>query len=203
MALRPDADPGDWLRCGVRHSGSRRKRVDRFAIDSLAECVERRPQKLAARASVEFRVADVAAPDADTLAAMQAFRPETVVCWLMGAPAETTGALPAMRVRPWPLTGERIHRAVAELAGSLASVRALHLVDRTAIPGKPRISAAYPGSLPPGQDIVGIALRCGEGQCALSQTRGKRGRSGPVRRSHPSLKSVVPTLASLLALRKD
>jgi hypothetical protein len=70
-------------------------------------------------------------------------QPDTVVCWLMGAPAEVTGATPSEAgQQAVSAYREKLHRRVAELASRLPSVRALHLVDRTAIPGKPRTSAA-------------------------------------------------------------
>ncbi|HMV00655.1 MAG TPA: methyltransferase domain-containing protein [Rhodocyclaceae bacterium] len=175
-----------------------------LAIDSLAECVESARKKLGGQASVEFRVADVAAPDADTLAAMQAFRPETVVCWLMGAPAETTGALPSDAGQAVAAYRERIHRAVAELAGSLASVRALHLVDRTAIPWQAKdIGRDTLVRYHLGKTLSELPFGAVKDNALYRKLEGNVVDLAQIRRSHPSLKSVVPTLASLLALRKD
>ena len=87
--------------------------------------------------SIEFRVADVTALADDARAAIEKFAPDTVVCWLMGRWPKPPGRLLTDAGHAVAAYRETAHRAVAELAAGLASVAALHFVDRTAIPGRP------------------------------------------------------------------
>ena len=66
---------------------------------------------------------------------VDAFSPEWVVCWLMGADdIDLDPQLPpAQAVQKYR---ESVHRQVADLAAALPSVKGVHLVDRTAFPWK-------------------------------------------------------------------
>ena len=113
-----------------------RRGLSVLAIDTLQECLDACRQRVG---SVETGLltllqADVAALDAVTCAAITTFNPDAVVCWLMGAPADVTGATRSDAGQAVAAYRERTHRQVAELAASLPSVRILHFVDRTVIP---------------------------------------------------------------------
>ena len=104
-----------------------------LSIDALAECLAITRQRIE-RGDVTLMQAEIEALTDEQHAMIEAFEPDTVVCWLMGAPAETTGAVPTDAGRAVIAYREKIHRLVAELAAGLPTVLALHLVDRTAIP---------------------------------------------------------------------
>ena len=134
--------------CGVvRHSGSRRKRVDRFGHRFPGGMRRERPQETwrpgLGRISGRRRRS---AGRRHLGRHAQAFRPETVVCWLMGAPAETTGRAPQRcgsgRGRlPGEDTSGRC--GTGGLTGQRACLASSSIV--AAIPGKPRdIGSRYP-----------------------------------------------------------
>ena len=85
--------------------------------------------------AANFLQSDVGRMGAEQRAAVEAFAPEWVVCWLMGAADEALDRSlpPAQAVQKYR---EAVHRQVAELAAGLPSVRGVHLVDRTAFPWK-------------------------------------------------------------------
>lgn len=168
-----------------------------FAIDTLPVCLELTRERVGDVASL--LQADVTALDPAQRAAIEEFSPDTVVCWLMGAPAEVTGALAGDGGQAVASYRERIHRALAEMAASLPGVRHVHIVDRTAIPwqakdiGRDTLVRYHQEKTFRGLPFV--ATRSD----ALYRKLG--GNVTPLARPHPALKSVVPTLASLLALR--
>jgi SAM-dependent methyltransferase len=173
-----------------------------LSIDSLAECLEATRQR-AAEGDVTLMQAELTALSAEQRATIEAFAPETVVCWLMGAPAETTGAVASDAGQAVAAYREKIHRLVAELAASLPTVQALHFVDRTAIPwqakdiGRDTLVRYHSEKtlldLPfAAQRAHALYRKLGDTTVDIAQ----------MRKTHPSLKSVVPTLASLLAERK-
>lgn len=181
-----------------------------LALDSLEECLEECRQRLAGDAgSVTFLQADVAALQTVQVAAIQQFAPVSVVCWLMGAPAETTGASSSTGGQAVAAYRERVHRAVAQLAASLPSVQYLHLVDRTAIPWQAKdigrdtlvryhLDKTLAG-LPFGTSREHALYRkLGDKVVNIEQLRTQL-----QYQSHPALKHVVPTLASLLARRSQ
>lgn len=173
-----------------------------LAIDSLSECIEASRPRVEGK-DVSFLQADVTALTEAQRAQLVAFAPETVVCWLMGAPAETTGASATDAGQAVAAYREKIHRVVAELAASLPSVQALHLVDRTAIPWQAKDI---------GRDTL-VRYHLEKTLRALPFTADRRNALyrklgdnvtdlAKIRNSHPAMKSVVPTLASLLVERK-
>lgn len=173
-----------------------------LAIDILPECLAATGARIAS-SSVHLLQADVSALDEAQFSAIVDFAPETVVCWLMGAPADVTGASAGDGGMAVATYREKTHRAVAELAARLPSVAALHLVDRTAIPwqakdiGRDTLMRYHNDKTLAGLPFAGTrqhALYRKLGDNVVELARG--------RPQHPALKSVVPTLASLLALRK-
>jgi SAM-dependent methyltransferase len=105
-----------------------------LSIDSLGECLAATRQRLAG-ADVSLMQAEVMALTAEQRSAIEAFAPDTVVCWLMGAPAEVTGAV----ARPMPVRrsspiARRFTGRWPNWRPTCLSVGHLHLVDRTVIP---------------------------------------------------------------------
>lgn len=178
-----------------------------LAVDSLDECLAAAQARLEAAipgAQAQWLRAEVTHLDEGARGAIEAFAPDTVVCWLMGAPAETTGASATDAGQAVAAYREKVHRAVAELAASLPAVRHLHYVDRTAIPWQAKDI---------GRDTL-VRYHLGKTLAELPFTAERRNALyrklednvvdlAEIRRSHPSLKSVVPTLASLVIERKN
>ncbi len=190
--------------CGVGFATQAlaRRGLTVLSIDSLGECLELTRQRVEG-ADVTLLLADLTALTDAQRAAIEAFAPDTVVCWLMGAPAETTGALPTDAGRAVIAYREKLHRLVAELAAGLPTVQALHFVDRTVIPwqakdiGRDTLVNYHGGKTL--LDLPFVAVRAN----ALYRKLGDDTvNNAPNRKMHPSLKGVVPTLASLLAERK-
>jgi hypothetical protein len=134
---------------------------------------------------------------------IEAFAPDVVVCWLMGAPAETTGALPTDAGRAVIAYREKIHRLVAELAASLPTVQALNFIDRTAIPWQAKdigrdTLVDYHG----GKTLLDLPFVAVRANALFRKLGDDTVNNAQNRKTHPSLKGVVPTLASLLAERK-
>ncbi|MBS1145158.1 MAG: class SAM-dependent methyltransferase [Proteobacteria bacterium] len=172
-----------------------------LSMDSLPECLEQTRHKLDG-ADVGLMQADLTALSDEQRAAVEAFAPDTVVCWLMGAPADTTGASPADGGRAVIAYRERIHRLVAELAASLPGVRWLHFIDRTAIPWQAKdIGRDTLVNYHAGKTLLDLPFIVSRAN-ALYRKLGEDGNAS-IRKTHPAMKGVVPTLASLLAERKN
>lgn len=191
--------------CGVGYSTAAliARGLAVLALDSLPECLEA-TRKRVPEGDLTLTQAELSGLTEDQKASVVKFEPDTVVCWLMGAPAEITGATPTESGQQ-AVTAyrERMHRLVAELAAELPTVRFLHLVDRTAIPwqakdiGRDTLLRYHHDKTLNGLPFAGdrrhaLYRKIEEGAAGM----------GYLRKSHPSLKSVVPTLASLLAERK-
>ena len=190
--------------CGVGFSTAAllRRGLAVLAVDSLPACLEATRQR-AGEGGLALLEADMAVLSEEQIATIAAFEPDTVVCWLMGAPAEVTGATPSEAgQQAVSAYREKLHRLVAELASRLPSVRALHLIDRTAIPwqakdiGRDTLVRYHNDKtlrdLPfAGERRHALYRKIDDGVASMAQFR----------KSHPALKSVVPVLASLLAER--
>lgn len=177
-----------------------------LAVDSLAECLEvtRERVREMAGADVAFLQAEVTALDAAARHAIESFAPDAVVCWLMGAPAETTSATPSDAGQAVAAYREKVHRAVAELAAGLGAVRALHFVDRTAIPWQAKdIGRDTLVRYHTGKTLADLPFVAERKNALYRKLEDNVIDLAEIRRSHPALKSVVPTLASLLAERKN
>lgn len=190
--------------CGVGHATQAlaRRGLNVLAVDVLDESLEATRQRVAGLDVVLLK-AEVTALDDEQRARIEAFAPDTVVCWLMGAPSEITGATPSDGGQAVAAYRERIHRSVAELAASLPTVQALHYIDRTAIPwqakdiGRDTLVGYHAGKTL--LDLPFVAER----RHALYRKLDDHGVDiERMRKSHPSLKSAVPVLASLLVERK-
>lgn len=173
-----------------------------LALDSLAECLAATQARVTDPA-VQLLQAEVTALTAEQRAELEAFAPESVVCWLMGAPADVTGAAPSDAGQAVVAYREKIHRAVAELAAGLPSVQALHFVDRTVIPWQAKdigrdTLVGYHG----GKTLLDLPFTAERRHALYRKLDDNTLAMTKFRNSHPSLKNVVPVLASLLAERK-
>lgn len=176
-----------------------------LAIDTLPECLAATRERLGDTDNgVTFIQADIAALAAEQQAAMAIFAPDTVVCWLMGAPADTTGAAAGDGGKAVVAYREAVHRQVAELAAALPSVRWLHLVDRTAIPWQAKdIGRDTLVNYHLGKTLRDLPFSAQRGNALYRKLEGSALEMAQLRRAYPSLKGVVPTLASLMAERKN
>lgn len=173
-----------------------------LAIDTLEECLAASRQRTAGQ-GVSFLLADVSALDEPQRQAIADFAPDCVVCWLMGAPADTTGATLHDGGKAVAAYRESIHRKVAELAAGLPSTPALHLVDRTAIPWQAKdIGRDTLVRYHRGKTLLDLPFSADRSNALYRKLGGNVVDMAPMRRTHPTLKSVVPTLASLLVERK-
>lgn len=167
-----------------------------FSVDSQPDCIAAASARTGG-GEVRFAGFDLAAPDPAVEADILAFAPDSVVCWLMGAPAEVTGAKPGDGGKAVIAYRERMHRLVAELASRLPEVRHLHLVDRTALAWAAKdvgrdVLVRYHGA----STVAGLPWR-GERRHALYRKLDE----APARSAAPTapaLRGMVPVLASLL-----
>ena len=173
-----------------------------LAVDTLIECLAATQARVQSKPLAVLH-AEVTALSAEQRARIEEFAPDTVVCWLMGAPAETTGATPTDAGQAVAAYREKIHRAVAELAASLPSVQTLHYVDRTAIPWQAKdIGRDTLVRYHSGKTLLDLPFTAERRNALYRKLEDNVVDMAQIRKSHPSLKSVVPTLASLLAERK-
>ena len=180
-----------------------RRGLSVLSVEALDACLEATRQRVAT-GDLALLKADVGNLDDAARAAIADFAPDAVVCWLMGAPAEVTGAAAGDGGQAVVAYREKIHRQVAELAAALPGVRHLHFVDRTAMPWQAKDI---------GRDTLvtyhnGRTLRdlpfAGERSRALYRKLGDgMGEAMPGRRPPSAPKGVVPVLASLLAERTN
>jgi len=175
-----------------------------LAIDSLPECLAATRERLGDDAArMTLMSADVTALDAEQMATIQAFAPDVVICWLMGAPIETTGAKLGDGGQAVAAYREGVHRQVAELADRLSSVRALQFVDRTAIAWQAKdLGRDTLVKYHQGKTLLGLHFVAERRNALYRKLEGGLADLAQIRRSHPSLRNVVPVLASLLAERK-
>lgn len=173
-----------------------------LAIDTLDECLAASQQKTEGQA-VSFLLADVCSLNEVQRQTISDFAPDGVVCWLMGAPADTTGATQHDGGQAVAAYRESVHRKVAELAAGLPSVRTLHLVDRTAIPWQAKdIGRDTLVRYHSGKTLLDLPFVADRRNALYRKLGDNVVDMVPMRRPHPALKSVVPTLASLLVERK-
>lgn len=173
-----------------------------LAIDTLDECLAASQQKTEGQA-VSFLLADVCSLNDVQRQSISDFAPDGVVCWLMGAPADTTGATQHDGGQAVAAYRESVHRKVAELAASLPSVQTLHLVDRTAIPWQAKdIGRDTLVRYHSGKTLLELPFLADRRNALYRKLGDNVVDMAPMRRPHPALKSVVPTLASLLVERK-
>lgn len=191
--------------CGVGYSTAAliARGLAVLALDSLPECLSATRGRTPSD-ELTLMEADLSALSDSQKDDIAQFLPDTVVCWLMGAPAEVTGATPsAAGQQAVAAYRERMHRLVAELAAGLPTVRYLHFVDRTAIAWQAKDIGRDTLVRYHNDKTLGGLPFAGERRLALYR-KIEDGAAGValLRKPHPSLKSVVPTLASLLVERK-
>lgn len=173
-----------------------------LAIDTLDECLAASQQKTEGQA-VSFLLADACSLNDVQRQSISDFAPDGVVCWLMGAPADTTGATQHDGGQAVAAYRESVHRKVAELAAGLPSVQTLHLVDRTAIPWQAKdIGRDTLVRYHSGKTLLDLPFLADRRNALYRKLGDNVVDMAPMRRPHPALKSVVPTLASLLVERK-
>lgn len=171
-----------------------------MVVDSQPACLALAEQR-AGTPPPRLLAAEITALSDAQRAALADFAPDTVVCWLMGAPAEITGAGAGDGGKAVVAYRERVHRAVAELAAALPSVQALHLVDRTAIPWQAKdIGRDTLVGYHRQKTLAGLFFQA-ERKDALYRKL-EAAAAGPSFKPH-ALKGVVPVLASLLAHRSS
>lgn len=111
-----------------------------LSLEPEAACRELTAARLAASGSGSSLLATAVGQELppETRQAIIDFAPEWVVCWLMGGSDEAVRASApnAPRHQAVQAFREAAHRHATELAASLPSVTAIHLVDRTAFPWK-------------------------------------------------------------------
>lgn len=172
-----------------------------LVVDTLGACLAAVGDRCGADRIATLQ-ADVTALDAPVRQQIMDFSPEAVVCWLMGAPAETTGATASDGGKAVAAYRESVHRAVAELAASLPEAGLLHLVDRTAIPWQAKdIGRDTLANYHLGKTLAGLPWQTSRQDAAYRKLDGNVVAFGAQRLAHPSLRSVVPVLASLLIRR--
>lgn len=173
-----------------------------LAVDNLPECLEATRQRVAAHAAqASFLRADLMALSDEDRRALADFAPQTVVCWLMGAPAEVTGATQGDGGKAVVAYRQQVHRAVAELAATLAGVKELHLVDRTAIAWAAKdVGRDILVNYHLGKTLLDLPWQTSRDEARYRKLEGVNlGMAGPV---HGALRGAVPVLASLRISRK-
>jgi SAM-dependent methyltransferase len=174
-----------------------------LAIDTLPECLAATRQRVGAD-GVALIEADVAALAPGQRKAIEDFVPDTVVCWLMGAPASVTGAVHGDGGRAVIAYRESVHRRVAELAAELPSVRCIHFVDRTAIAWQAKdIGRDTLVRYHMDKTLHGLPFVAQRDHARYRKLEGSAQELAQLRRAYPANAGVVPTLASLLAERKN
>ena len=173
-----------------------------LVLEALPECLAAMRARLGAAAPAAL-TAEIAALDAAQRQAIADFAPQAVVCWLMGAPAEVSGAAAGDGGAAVVAYRERIHRAVAELAAELPTVAALHFVDRTLISwqakdlGRDTLAGYHAG-----KTLAGLPFAASRRNALYRRLDEQSPELERLRRSHPAMKDAVPVLASLLAERQ-
>ena len=174
-----------------------------LAIDALPACLAVTRARCT-DGNLSLLEADVLTLQPEAMLQIEAFAPDVVVCWLMGAPADVTGARMGDSGQAVVTYREKTHRAVAALAASLPSVQALHLVDRTVIPwqakdiGRDTLVAYHQG-----KTLLDLPFLAQRTHALYRKLEDNAVNLAQMRRINPSMKGIVPTLASLLAIRRN
>lgn len=179
-----------------------------LALELLEPCLEAARARLGEHPGLRFLQVDLATLDDAVHQELSRYAPDTVVCWLMGAPQDIVqGQGAGSREAQAAVVSyrEAMHRQVAILAASLPSVSAVHLVDRSVIPwqakdlGRDTLAQYHQfktfDRLPFTASRADALYRKLQGQIAAPEL-------ASLRLSHAALKSVTPVLASLLVRRR-
>lgn len=183
-----------------------RRKLAVLAIDSLPECLQatrvRCPEE-----GLQLLPADLLSLDAAQLDIVRDFAPDTVVCWLMGAPGNITGAHAGDGGKAVVAYREQAHRKIAELACALPGVRYLHLVDRTMMAwqakdiGRDTLIKYHGAKTFADLPLLAERSRALYRKLEDNAVGGIQGRKLPPA-LRGSLPGVVPVLASLIAQRR-
>ena len=132
-------------------------------------------------------------------ARVREFAPEWIVCWLMGA--EDSALDPALTpVQAVQKHREAVHRQVAELAASLPTVRAVHLVDRSAFPWKIKDTARETMVFyHQASTLAGLPFTLDRGDTLYRKLDERQWPAAAGRAAN----GIVPVLGSLVARRAD
>lgn len=120
--------------CGFGDSTSALHKAGKtvFVLDNRMDCLEAAQQRVP---EATYGMADLHHYDDRLLGDLRAFAPDSIVCWLAGAPAD---ALPRDVPAAYAVMQYRLalQQAVVRLAGHLETVETVHVADRTALPWK-------------------------------------------------------------------
>ncbi len=180
--------------------------LDVLALELLEPCLAAARARLGAHPGVRFLQVDLASLDDAVHQELLRFAPDTVVCWLMGAPQDIIqGQQAGNREAQAAVVSyrEAMHRQVAILAASLPSVSAVHLVDRSVIPWQAKDL---------GRDTLvqyhrfktfeRLPFTASQEDARYRKLQGSAPELARLRQAHAALKSVTPVLASLLVRRR-
>ena len=168
-----------------------------LAVDVLHECLDVTQRRVDSE-QLQVLSADLESLPDETLQALRDYAPEAVVCWLMGAPQDMTGAVQGDAGQAVAAYRERVHRKVAEVASTLASCVVLHFVDRTVIPWQAKdLARDTLVRYHLGKTTLDLPWQAIRADAMYRKMAVPDGDLAQLRKSHPALKSAVPTLASL------
>lgn len=167
-----------------------------LAMDVLPACLDVTRQRNPGNALTVSHL-DLEAMTADAESAIDAFQPDAVVCWLMGAPQDMTGALQGDAGQAVAAYRERMHRKVAALSTATGAT-VLHLVDRTVIPWQAKdLARDTLVRYHLGKTVLDLPWQAVRADAMYRKMAVPDADLAPLRKSHPALKSAVATLASL------
>lgn len=174
-----------------------------LAVDVLPACLAATTERVQSD-QLQTCELDLESPADDALAKIQDFAPEAVVCWLMGAPQDMTGAVQGDAGQAVAAYRERVHRKLAELASSWPTARVLHYIDRTVIPWQAKDLARdtlvrYHLS----KTVVDLPWQAVRADAMYRKMAVPDADLAQLRKSHPALKSATATLASLRLSRSQ
>lgn len=168
-----------------------------IAVDQMPVCLEAVRARVFAD-GLQVELADVGNLSKETRSSWEVFAPEAVVCWLMGAPQDMTGAVQGDAGRAVAAYRERVHRQVAELASELSSVRCLHYVDRTVIPWQAKdLARDTLLRYHQGKTTLDLPWQAVRGDTLYRRIEIPDADLSELKKSHPALQSAAAALASI------
>jgi hypothetical protein len=172
-----------------------------FAMDVLPACLEQTGRRVVSD-RLMLQVADLENLSGEVNKILQHFAPDVVVCWLMGAPQDMTGAVQGDAGKAVAVYREKIHRRVAELASQLTTVQRLHFVDRTVIPWQAKdLARDTLVRYHLGKTTLDLPWQAVRSDAIYRKMAVPDANLADLRKSHPNLKSATATLASLCLRR--
>lgn len=174
-----------------------------LAVDVLPGCLDVTRQRVTSDALQTLQLdLDALSPDAES--AIRDFAPDAVVCWLMGAPQDMTGAVQGDAGQAVAAYRERLHRKLAELASGLSTTRYLHYIDRTVIPWQAKdLARDTLVRYHHGKTVLDLPWQAIRADAMYRKMAVPDGDLAQLRKSHPALKSATATLASIRLQRRQ